>query len=203
MFRWNISRVSICVHCLSLHTTEMSLSSSLPFPPIRYLYTLRFPAQVFSPGGSVLALPASPIGKMLQSVLRTHHCSEASAHASLCMCVRWWYFCCMSLHVCTPAMFKWKVLKKQEVLPCSPHHQVLLYLHVPQWAPVKKKKEHNAEAELKYCCSKVKKNLTNQTEWKTQNITFSLSKGINIFFLKKFTAVRQEALSKIFSNWRS
>lgn len=83
-------------------------------------------------------------------------------------------------------------IKKQEVLPCSPHHQVLLYLHVPQWAPIKKKKEHSAAAELKYCNSKVKKDLTNQTEWKTQNITFSLSKGINIIFFPKQNTLQSD-----------
>lgn len=177
MFRWNISLVSICVHCLSLHTTEMSLSSPSSFLPIRYLYTPRFPAQVFfSPGGSALALPASPHRKDAPVCTKN---TSLQWGISTCIFVHVWEMMILLLHesACmNTSNVQMESIKKQEVLPCSPHHQVLLYLHVPQWAPVKKKKEHSAAAELK--CSKMKKNLTKQTEWKTQNIMFSLSKGI-------------------------
>lgn len=165
----------------------MSLTSSSSFPPIRYLYTLRFRAQVFFfPGDRVLVLPASPHMKDAPICAKN---TSVQWGTSTCSFAHMWETMILLLHesACMHSSHvQMENIKKQEVLPCSPHHQALLYLHVPQWAPIKKKKEHSAAAELRYCNSKVKKNLTNQTEWKTQNITFSLSKGINIiFFLNK------------------
>lgn len=141
MFRWNISCVSICVHCLSLHTAEMSLTSSSSFPPIRYLYTLRFRAQVFFfPGERVLVLPASPHMKDAPICAKN---TSVQWGTSTCSFAHMWETMILLLHesACMHSSHvQMENIKKQEVLPCSPHHQALLYLHVPQWAPIKKKK---------------------------------------------------------------
>lgn len=99
---------------------------------------------VFSSWGA--AAPMSPYERC-SSVFQECSSAVRPQHVHLCTLVRddgtpAVFSTCMHVVPCSNRK------KPQEVLPCSPHLQVLLYLHVHQFDPTEQTKEWNVTAEL-------------------------------------------------------